>query len=154
MQGYFLENFCTTQEPFYFIKKEKTNIIHNSSRITLQLQLQDCTTTTEQSKSLKNILSDSSHTLPLLHGMTSGFLSSISYKSSTFDRRGSTAFSLSAKSPGREGLPLFWARTRSAPTITMAMTSSTATTPIRIPRTGFSSNGTGVPALQSQHICT
>jgi len=82
--------------------------------------------------------------------MTSGFLSSISYKSSTLERRGSAAFSLSARSPGREGLPLFWARTRSAPTITMATTRSTATTPIRIPKTGLSSKGTGVPALKDR----
>ena len=95
-----------------------------------------------------NILCYRGHTLPLLHGMTSGFLSSISYKSSTLERRGSAAFSLSARSPGREGLPLFWARTRSAPTITMATTRSTATTPIRIPKTGLSSKGTGVPALK------
>jgi hypothetical protein len=33
----------------------------------------------------------------------------------------------------------------------MATTRSTATTPIRIPKTGFSSNGTGVPAWRDHY---
>ena len=127
-------------ESFYF-----TNKRHKCYNKLSRLYITD-TTATEKSNYLKIILCYRSQTLPLLHGMTSGFLSSISYKSSTLERRGSAAFSLSTRSPGREGLPLFWARTRRAPTITMATTRSTATTPIRIPKTGFSSNGTGVPA--------
>lgn len=84
---------------------------------------------------------------PLLQGTTSGFLSSISYKSSTSDLKGNTTFSLRGKAAGRSGL-LNWDRRQATPAIS-AMANTRVHPPTKYPRTGAMSNVTGVPVCFS-----
>lgn len=85
--------------------------------------------------------------LPLLDGMTSGFLSSFSNISSDSERNGSVTFSLTGRNPGlsardpsrRE------ARILSAPKITTVTNSKAATIPTNIPNNGAISNWSLVP---------
>lgn len=85
--------------------------------------------------------------LPLLAGITSGFLSSFSNKSSDSDRNGNVTFSLTGRNPGlRAREPSRCAaRTLRAPRITTVTRKSAVTMPTNIPRIGVISSWSRVP---------
>lgn len=83
--------------------------------------------------------------VPLLQGIRSGFLSSISYKSCTSDLSGIVALSLMGKACGLGAEPRVCDLTRRVPATTTEAITSNVTVAISITSSGVSSNGTGVP---------
>lgn len=86
--------------------------------------------------------------VPLFEGITSGFLSSFSNRSSDSERNGRVAFSFTARKPGLRALEppsLRDALIFKAPRITTVTKRRAVTIPIKIPRIGAISNWSRVP---------